>query len=434
MKITWKTFLAVSAYWAGVFGWFYIGIWQVLKKPVHSVILAQIAGHLSIGLLIGALIQGFLYLSLAGGIWCVGYMISEYFKETFQCIADKCEHSCCIGWEIDIDEDSYDYYMGIEGAFGERLKEQTVTEDGEHSFVLRKNGWCPFLDQNKLCDIYSELGEEALCEVCTEYPRFVVEYGDVREKSLSVSCEEVGRIIFSDEGKMSYEDIELPDLGIEDEFYEDEEEEPFEEDMEEFCSHLEEYRTQAVAILQNREKSIDDRIREYLKFCEKLQNVVENPEEELWEPMEYFHVRMETFDELENVNEEWMEVKQRVRDFFETHSYTEALEEYKKSGDYNEIWYEHILVYFTYRYFMRAWYDGNVLAKAQFAIVGFLVIRDMDIVRYFANGKSFKLDDRIANARIFSREVEHSEETLEILEDDISFDEAFHVKHLLGQI
>ena len=59
---------------------------------------------------------------------------------------------------------------------------------------------------------------------------------------------------------------------------------------------------------------------------------------------------------------------------------------------------------------MRAWYDGNVLAKAQFAIVGFLVIRDMDIVRYFANGKSFKLDDRIANARIFSREVEHSED------------------------
>ena len=43
---------------------------------------AQIAGHLSIGLLIGALIQGFLYLSLAGGIWCVGYMISEYFKES----------------------------------------------------------------------------------------------------------------------------------------------------------------------------------------------------------------------------------------------------------------------------------------------------------------------------------------------------------------
>ena len=51
--------------------------------------------------------------------------VPSYYK-TFQCIADKCEHSCCIGWEIDIDEDSYDYYMGIEGAFGERLKEQKM--------------------------------------------------------------------------------------------------------------------------------------------------------------------------------------------------------------------------------------------------------------------------------------------------------------------
>ena len=60
--------------------------------------------------------------------------VPSYYK-TFQCIADKCEHSCCIGWEIDIDEDSYDYYMGIEGAFGERLKEQTVTEDEEKRLV-----------------------------------------------------------------------------------------------------------------------------------------------------------------------------------------------------------------------------------------------------------------------------------------------------------
>ena len=360
--------------------------------------------------------------------------VPSYYK-TFQCIADKCEHSCCIGWEIDIDEDSFEYYNSIKGAFGQRLKDETVTEEDEHSFILRKNGWCPFLNEHRLCDIYSELGEEALCEVCTEYPRFVVEYGDVREKSLSVSCEEVGRIIFSSDEKMYYEDIDLPDLGIDDEYYEDEEEEePFEEDMEEFCSNLEEYRSQAITILQNRDRSIDDRIKEFLKFCEKLQNVVENEAEEPWEAMEYFRVRMDTFDELENVNEEWILTKKRVRDFFEEHSYEEALLEYKQSADYNEIWYEHILVYFTYRYFMRAWYDGNVLAKAQFAIVGFLVIRDMDIVRYFDNGKHFTLADRIATARIFSREVEHSEETLEILEDEIAFDEAFHVRNLLRQI
>ena len=27
--------------------------------------------------------------------------VPSYYK-TFQCIADKCEHSCCIGWEIEL--------------------------------------------------------------------------------------------------------------------------------------------------------------------------------------------------------------------------------------------------------------------------------------------------------------------------------------------
>mgnify|MGYP000461845162 CR=1 FL=1 len=71
MKIMWKTFLAVSAYWAGVFGWFYIGVWQVLKTGAFRDTGTDCRTS-SIGLLIGALIQGFLYLSLAGGIWCVG--------------------------------------------------------------------------------------------------------------------------------------------------------------------------------------------------------------------------------------------------------------------------------------------------------------------------------------------------------------------------
>ena len=31
------------------------------------------------------------------------YTIPDYYKE-FQCIADQCEHSCCIGWEIDVDD------------------------------------------------------------------------------------------------------------------------------------------------------------------------------------------------------------------------------------------------------------------------------------------------------------------------------------------
>lgn len=81
MKITWKTILAAAAYIAGSLGWIYVGLWQILKRPVRRLVLAKISGTLSIGMLCGAVVQGFLLLSLAGAVWCVGYILSEYFKE-----------------------------------------------------------------------------------------------------------------------------------------------------------------------------------------------------------------------------------------------------------------------------------------------------------------------------------------------------------------
>ena len=86
--------------------------------------------------------------------------VPSYYKE-FRCIADRCQDSCCIGWEIDIDEDTFSYYKSVEGAFGERLRSHMVSED-VNSFTLKENGWCPFLNSKKLCDICIELGEEAL--------------------------------------------------------------------------------------------------------------------------------------------------------------------------------------------------------------------------------------------------------------------------------
>lgn len=40
--------------------------------------------------------------------------VPDYYDE-FQCIADKCSDNCCIGgWEIDIDEDTYERYQQID--------------------------------------------------------------------------------------------------------------------------------------------------------------------------------------------------------------------------------------------------------------------------------------------------------------------------------
>ncbi len=367
--------------------------------------------------------------------------VPSYYKE-FRCIADQCEDSCCIGWEIDIDEDTFSYYKSVEGDFGKRLREHMISED-VNSFVLQENGWCPFLNEKKLCDICIHLGEEALSEVCTEYPRFTVEYGNVREKALSLSCEEVGRIVFSSEKKMTFEEMELPDeyalyeaWDEEDELEEEKtayDEEEYEV-SEEFREKLTEVRDTAISILQNRELSIEERIRQYLIYCAKAQGVEVPEKYRVIDHYEAFLKRMEVYDELEVLNDQWTNIKTALEIFYKEHDYDEASSAFLEAVNMREYEYEHLMVYFTFRYFMKAWYDGNVLSKAQFAVASYLVIRDMDVMRYFKNEKHYELLDRIGNVKAYAKEVEHSEDNLEMLEEAFAFEEVFHIENMLAQI
>ena len=71
--------------------------------------------------------------------------VPYYFKD-FECIASDCPDTCCAGWEIVIDGDTYNKYKTITGEFGERLhSEITHYEDGEPGFKLKPNNDCPFL-------------------------------------------------------------------------------------------------------------------------------------------------------------------------------------------------------------------------------------------------------------------------------------------------
>lgn len=51
-------------------------------------------------------------------------MIVPAYYEEFQCVADACRHNCCIGWEIDIDEETAARYQKIPGELGDRLRRQ----------------------------------------------------------------------------------------------------------------------------------------------------------------------------------------------------------------------------------------------------------------------------------------------------------------------
>ena len=121
-----------------------------------------------------------------------------YYKK-FSCIADKCTHSCCIGWEIDIDRDTMAKYASVTHGYGKQIRDSIDATDTPH-FRLADGERCPHLDQQGLCRIISNLGEAYLCDICREHPRFYNDTSRGREVGLGMACEEACRILLeSDE-------------------------------------------------------------------------------------------------------------------------------------------------------------------------------------------------------------------------------------------
>lgn len=117
-----------------------------------------------------------------------------YYKN-FKCIADKCTHSCCIGWEIDIDENTVQKYMRLSGGYGEVIK-SSISTDGVPHFKLGKGDRCPHLNERGLCEIILNVGEAHLCDICREHPRYY-NFTNVAEVGVGASCIEAARVILS---------------------------------------------------------------------------------------------------------------------------------------------------------------------------------------------------------------------------------------------
>ena len=122
--------------------------------------------------------------------------VPDYYR-SFSCLGGACQHNCCIGWEIDIDNESLARYQNSEGALGEKLREN-IDLSGENAyFRLQKNGRCPFLNEENLCEIILAVGEEGLCQICRDHPRYRNFYSFGVEMGLGLCCEEAARLILS---------------------------------------------------------------------------------------------------------------------------------------------------------------------------------------------------------------------------------------------
>ena len=123
-------------------------------------------------------------------------LISPGYYEDFACIAGDCPDSCCKEWCVDVDADAAAFYRQLPGALGDRLREVLQdTEDG--TIMVIEDGRCPMWRQDGLCRIQAELGHDALCKTCREFPRLRHEYGDFTELGLELSCPEAARLILT---------------------------------------------------------------------------------------------------------------------------------------------------------------------------------------------------------------------------------------------
>ena len=118
------------------------------------------------------------------------------YYNTFKCIAHKCKHSCCIGWEIDIDCDTMEKYASYNGEYSQNIIE-SIDAEGEPHFKLGLGERCPHLDERGLCKIILNVGDGFLCNICSEHPRFYNDTPKGREVGLGIACEEACRIILN---------------------------------------------------------------------------------------------------------------------------------------------------------------------------------------------------------------------------------------------
>ena len=135
----------------------------------------------------------------------------------FKCIADKCKFTCCSGWDINIDINTYEKWNKEKNKCKDMLNKLKFI-DNDYIIVNKKTSdTCPFLDNKGLCDIVKSNGDEYLSLTCQRFPRIENTFEGIKELTLSCSCPEVVDIIEKVEEEIilvncnnNADDIDLP--------------------------------------------------------------------------------------------------------------------------------------------------------------------------------------------------------------------------------
>ncbi len=315
--------------------------------------------------------------------------VPSYFDK-FRCIADKCPDTCCIGWEVDIDEETAEKYTAVNGALGEKIKKNLVEDEtGCKLFTLCDGDRCPFLNNSNLCEIHLEAGEKYLSKTCTLFPRFFDTFGKSREMGIGFGCPEGAKIILEEKEPFSlklYEETDAESEEIDEDFLDELlslRKELFDILEEDLCFK------QKIEKIFSRTKAFQQNV-DGNDFCDDFQERSFENCITLLENMEYINIERKNF--IQNLKSENLSAK------------------------YNDD-FEKLMQYYIFRYLLKAVYDYDVLTKIKYGVFACIVISR--IYSFFENPD---FETRVKIMYSFSKEVEYSDTNMDLLDETLFYD------------
>ena len=356
------------------------------------------------------------------------FKISGY--NDFKCTANKCKFTCCEGWDINIDKDTYEKWKKDKKDSKYLLKGVKIKEcNGNKGYFINKETFekCPFLDCEGLCNIVKSHGEGYLSKTCHSFPRIKNDFESKMELSLSCACPEVieildkieGKILMEPEGRNNKE--ELLELKIRETLIDIVSEEEFSLDerlligFDMLLNILEdESYTSEESLLEELEKYSDN---EYRKELAYVYNEIElNRVDSLVEINSLFLDIVENYREVSNLKD----ILENLSNFAKeanVESLSEKWEDYKeKFKEFNGI-LEKCIISKIYSNCISDDMEDMTLSF-QLIILEYLLTRYATFLKYCVNDKKIQSEEVKDHILIFSRIIGNNVEgILDFLND-----------------
>lgn len=334
-------------------------------------------------------------------------LIKPDYYDVFKCKADKCTDNCCIGWEIDIDENTDNLYKNINSDFGKYLNSMIDRTGKVPFFILDKNERCSLLDENNLCKIISNLGENYLCDICRLHPRFVWDFENIKEVGLGLCCERTCEILIEKTENTAF----IKEIDDNDK-------------IDSSLKVLLEIQNSVIRLIQNNLIPLEQRLNS-LAFCSSLSQKYfdnrkfkeaalcfkPNPNAKSFSVFPF----LEFLPKLEIMDNKWKELLSELKNKY--NEILSAENNFNKTFKKNEIIYENITAYFVFRYFLGAVYDEDIFSTLMFAYFSVKIIKMCDILKWLENKNNLSNNDRIMNMKLYSKEIEYSTENMDSIRD-----------------